>query len=536
MSPVPADALACPSCGYNGSQQNPDGLLPIGSRIGKGKYLVGRAEEIHTECVDYVGFDVNSYSTCTVREYLPAGGITRVSGEMLMQPLEGAEKRFKAGLNRFASAYGAMRDLPDDCTIPKVRDLIQQNGTVYAVIDTFSGMTLRELLRRNGGTLSVLQTKIVMDPVMDALEAVHAKGLYHGNLSLENILINSNGDVRVDEFHVGERPVTQKAVGFCSPECESGEKATANSDVYSLGAIFYRCIVGTTPQDGLQRKNFDTLTTMAETSDEIPEEVSSAVWNAMLVNRENRTQSVSEFRKALEGVSGDEADAFTVDLASEAFDEGPDDEKKRKKINRWRYLSIISACLLFVMTIVYFVSLASAKKERARRRAEELAGLPDEITVEAPDYRGKTVAETELDTVSFDFVIVSTYVEGMEPEVIVNQDPHPGTPMSLNQRTITLFVNKTKDTTAVVPEVRGLYVPNAEQLLKQYGIQYQVVFREKEDQLQGLVYDQSMDEGEIIRLSDVLIITAQPDPSDPDLQDPSAQTAQKPEEGTEPEE
>ncbi|MBQ4240589.1 MAG: hypothetical protein II672_05730, partial [Oscillospiraceae bacterium] len=61
MSPVPSGALACPSCGYNGSQQNPEGLLPIGSRIGKGKYLIGRAEEIHTECVDYIGFDVAGY-------------------------------------------------------------------------------------------------------------------------------------------------------------------------------------------------------------------------------------------------------------------------------------------------------------------------------------------------------------------------------------------------------------------------------------------------------------------------------------------
>ena len=251
MSPVPPDALACPSCGYNGSQQNPDGLLPIGSRIGKGRYMVGRAEEIHTECVDYIGFDVSNYKVCTVREFLPAGGITRVRGEMLMQPHTGAEKRFRAGLNRFANAYGAMRDLPDECSVPKVRDLIQQNGTVYAVIDKFSGMTLRELLRRNGGTLSPAQTQIVMEPVMDALEAVHGKGLFHGNISPDNILIDNNGDVRLDEFCVGDIPSTQKAVGFCSPEVESGEKPQAIGDVYSIGAVFYRSIVGVTPQDGV---------------------------------------------------------------------------------------------------------------------------------------------------------------------------------------------------------------------------------------------------------------------------------------------
>lgn len=521
MNPVPADALACPSCGYNGSQQNPDGLLPIGSRIGKGKYLIGRAEEIHTECVDYIGFDVSSYRRCTVREFLPAGGITRMSGEMSMQPLEGAEKRFRAGLNRFASEYGAMRDLPDDCSVPKVRDLIQQNGTVYAVIEKFSGMTLRELLRRNGGTLSVEQTKIVMDPVMDALEAAHSMGLYHGNLSPDNILINTNGDVRVEEFHTGERPLTQKAVGFCSPECESGEKASPNSDVYSIGAVFYRCVIGRTPQDALQRKNFDTLTTMTEVSEDVPEEVSAAVWNAMLVNRDNRTSSVADFRSMLEeNADGEPADTDAAEPEPEFPD--PASEKDRKKANRWRFLAIMSAGLLLVMTAVYFGSLETAKRERARRRAEELNNLPDEILAEAPDYLGLQVTEAEFDRMSFDFVIVSTYVEGKEPGVIVGQDPHPGTQMSLDHRTIMLFVNRSKDTTAVVPDLRGLYVPNAEQLLKEYGIKYTVVFKTKEGEFQGLVYDQSVEPKETITLSDTLTITAQPDPSNPAMRDPDA--------------
>lgn len=528
MSPVPADSLACPSCGYNGSQHNPDGLLPIGSRIGKGKYLIGRAEEIHTECVDYIGFDVNSYRKCTVREYLPAGGIIRVSGEMSMQPIEGAEKRFRTNLNRFASAYGKMRELPADCAIPKVRDLIQQNGTVYAVIDKFTGMTLRELLRRNGGTLSVAQTQIVLDPVMDALDAVHARGLFHGNLSPENILINSNGDIRVEEFCVGDRPATQKAVGFCSPECESGEKASAYSDIYSLAAIFYRCVIGTIPQDGLQRRNFDTLTTMAEAMEDVPEEVSSAVWNAMLVNRENRTASVAEFRRSLEGLdpySITGTDGQEIFFDTDASEEK--EEEQKKKLTRWKHLAIISGCLFLVMTAVFLITRESVRRERERRREEEIENLPKEITVEVPDYRGQVVDEAELDTLSFDFIIVSVYQEDMEPEIIVNQDPYPGTAVGPEHRTVTLFVNKSKDTTAFVPDVIGLYVPNAEQVLKGYGIKYTVVFEEKEGEFPGLVYRQSLDEGEMIKLSDTLTITAQPDPDDPAMGGKSGTEAQE---------
>ncbi|MBQ5340444.1 MAG: PASTA domain-containing protein [Oscillospiraceae bacterium] len=517
MSPVPSGALACPSCGYNGSQQNPEGLLPIGSRIGKGKYLIGRAEEIHTECVDYIAFDVSGYRKCTVREFLPAGGIIRVKGEMAMQPLTGAEKRFRSGLNRFVSAYGSMRELPDECAVPKVHDLIQQNGTAYAVIDKFSGMTLRELLRRNGGTLSVAQTQIVMEPVMDALEAVHSKGLFHGNISPDNILIDNNGDVRLDEFSVGDTPSTQKAVGFCSPECESGEKAQAISDVYSLGAVFYRCVLGVAPQDGVQRKNFDTLTTMAEMSEDVPEEVSAAVWNAMLVNKANRTASVKALRRALNGEPPEEETGSVVSqLFFSSEEETAKTEEEKKRRNRWRYLSLISLCLLFVMTAVYFVSVEAAKKERERRRAEEQENLPESLTVEAPDYRGKKLADTDLDTLSFDFVVITTHTEGTEEDVIVNQDPYPGTEMEPDHRTITLFVNRIKET-AVMPDLSGLYLPNAEQLLEAYGIKYEVVFEEAEDKFPGLVYEQSVERGTEIDLSETVTIKVQPDPFDPDM-------------------
>ena len=521
MSPVPAEATACPSCGYNGSQQNPEGLLPIGSRIGKGRYLVGRAESIHTQCVDYIAFDVQQYRTCIVREFLPAGGIVRQQGEMSMQAIEGAEKRYRSALNQFLSSYGRMRDLPEDCAIPSVRDLIQQNGTAYAVISRFTGMTLRELLRRNGGTLSVAQTEIVMDPVIDALEKVHAMGLYHGNISPDCILINSNGDVRIDEFRVGDRPVTQKAVGFCSPEYESGDKADSGSDVYSVAAVFYRCVIGTIPQDGIQRKNFDTLTPMSEVDFSVPENVSSAVWDAMLVNRENRTASVTAFRDAVKGITEEEVPTFLSDLYYSEQEQEEAEEEEKKIKNRWRYLTAISVCLFAVMTAVFIISSIFNEKEREKRKQQEIDDMPEVIMVEVPDYRFKKVEEAELDRISFDFILISTYMEGMDPDMIVNQDPQPGTMMDAENRTITLFVNKTKDTTAVVPDLTGLYVPNAEQVLRQYGINYNVIFRETENGFPGIVYEQSVDPDEIIKLSDILYVYAQPDPRDPDLQNSS---------------
>ena len=244
----------------------------------------------------------------------------------------------------------------------------------------------------------------------------------------------------------------------------------------------------------------------------------------MLVNKTNRTQSVSDFRSALKGEQpGDKADPAVSELFFSDEAEAAEAEAQKKRKNRWRYLSLISVCLLFVMTAVYFVSAESAKKERERRRAEEQENLPETVNIEAPDYRGKKISETDLDTLSFDFVVIDTFSEGTEDGVIVNQDPYPGTEMGPKDRTITLFVNKTRSTTAIVPNLIGLYLPNAEQLLESLGIEYTVIFEEEEGKFPGLVYAQSIDEGEKILLTEPLTITVQPDPDDPDLQ-PSADT------------
>ena len=114
--------------------------------------------------------------------------------------------------------------------------------------------------------------------------------------------------------------------------------------------------------------------------------------------------------------------------------------------------------------------------------------------------------------------MISTYTEGEEEDVIVNQDPYPGTDMGPDHRTITLFVNSSKKITAVMPDLTGLYLPNAEQLLESYNIKYSVVFEEAEDRFPGLVYEQSIDGGEEIKLTETVTIKVQPDPFDPDMQ------------------
>ena len=57
MKPVPEGSACCPVCGYDGTQQNPAGLLPIGTRLDKGGFIVGRILKVGKGSVDYAGYD-----------------------------------------------------------------------------------------------------------------------------------------------------------------------------------------------------------------------------------------------------------------------------------------------------------------------------------------------------------------------------------------------------------------------------------------------------------------------------------------------
>ncbi|MEP6561781.1 MAG: protein kinase, partial [Nakamurella sp.] len=129
---------------------------------------------------------------------------------------------------------------------------------VFLVMELVDGGTLRDLLRERG-SLSVPITMAILEPLLAALGAAHAAGLVHRDVKPENVLISSQGAVKIADFGL-VRAVTSQTmatgdvilgtVAYLSPEQVATGASDARSDVYATGIVAYEMLTGQPPFGG----------------------------------------------------------------------------------------------------------------------------------------------------------------------------------------------------------------------------------------------------------------------------------------------
>ncbi len=134
----------------------------------------------------------------------------------------------------------------------------ESEGVPYIVMEYVEGQSLGRLLR-NSGQLSEKQAVDILRQTVRALEAAWEQGIVHGDIKPSNILIDSNGTVRVCDFGLArpkptELPTAPRHVSpgggtphYMSPEQSAGRPTDLRSDVYSLGVVLYEMLVGRAP-------------------------------------------------------------------------------------------------------------------------------------------------------------------------------------------------------------------------------------------------------------------------------------------------
>jgi eukaryotic-like serine/threonine-protein kinase len=134
------------------------------------------------------------------------------------------------------------------------------DGELYITSELVRGRTLREELR--DGPLAASQLLPVLLTIATALSAAHEHGIVHRDLKPENIIRRDDGQIKVLDFGLAQRPSTTDAPastrltevgsalgtpGYMAPEQLSGKEVDARADIFAFGVLVWELATGEHP-------------------------------------------------------------------------------------------------------------------------------------------------------------------------------------------------------------------------------------------------------------------------------------------------
>lgn len=266
--------------------------------------------------ITYKAVDRLSGKYVAVKEYFPETMATRMTGKTDVITYSGDRgENFIYGKQCFMQEAETLAQFIGNENIVRVYSYFEEYGTAYFVMDYIEGTPLDEYVKLHGGKISFEEASDILIPIMDALGAVHDKGIVHRDVSPDNIYITKKGEVKLIDFGAARQSLGDKSQsldvilkhGFAPKEQYMRRgKQGAFTDIYALGATFYYVLTGKRPPDALERVDEDDIIPPSTLGVKLSREAEEAILMALNVQPEDRFQSMSAFKNAMMSVKGQE--------------------------------------------------------------------------------------------------------------------------------------------------------------------------------------------------------------------------------------
>jgi serine/threonine protein kinase len=208
------------------------------------------------------------------------------------------------------------------------------NDTPYIVLELVNGTPLSEVLAANPGSLTFARILNIACQICEALVHAHRAGVIHRDIKPGNILLcpgdDSNEFVRVIDFGLARLlPVfgagaqkltatgtTVGSVLYMSPEQCAQSNVDERSDIYSVGAVLYHCVVGEPPFSAIEDMAVKLAHQMKQPAPlkpfgNIPQDrladLEKVIFKAMSKNKGDRYNSATELLADLQDLSAGRA-------------------------------------------------------------------------------------------------------------------------------------------------------------------------------------------------------------------------------------
>ena len=447
------------------------------------------------------------------------------------------------------------------------------DGTPYIAMEYVRGRTLKEIIREHGAIEPRLAANLTIQ-ILTATAFAHRHGIVHRDLKPHNVLVDDEGRAKVIDFGIaraGASDMTETGsimgtAQYLSPEQAQGHPVDERSDLYSIGVVLYELLTGIVPFDhespvtiALKHVSEAPVPPM-QVNPAVPPALDAVAMRALRKEPGARYQTADEFIGALQSALSGRVVSETATVLEE------EDERS------WRSIAIAALILLAIAAIalgaylltrsdtkpvpnvvgkksstaaqllqnegfeVDVVPIQSDKVEEDRVAGQkpgpgEEAEVGSTVTINVssgpgeapvPIVQGLPVDEAvdALREAGFESEQRQEFSDTVQKGRVIDSSPPQGASVRRGS-TVTLVVSKGKEKVDV-PSVTGQQRDEAEQAIREAGLEPSVTEREDDQKDPGTVLEQDPEAGtKAAKGSTVKIVVAKapPDLPVPDVVD-----------------
>ena len=201
--------------------------------------------------------------------------------------------------------------------IVTVYDAVDAQEIAFIAMEFIDGISLEDYMQRST-TIPPLQAVALATAILRGLAEAHRRSIIHRDIKASNVLLGYNGSIKLSDFGVAS--LTSKNVmrashvigspGHIAPEIIYKSAYSEMSDMFAVGVVLYRCLVGDSPFRGASIKQTFTLTAAyeppppCEIDRKIPESLSNVVMSLLAKNPLKRPNNAAMVADSLEKALG----------------------------------------------------------------------------------------------------------------------------------------------------------------------------------------------------------------------------------------
>jgi serine/threonine-protein kinase len=394
--------------------------------------------------------------------------------------------------------------------IVKVYDVSFGDRLQYIVMEYIEGITLKEYIEQQG-VINWKDAVHFLTQILKALQHAHDKGIIHRDIKPQNIMLLSNGTIKVTDFGIARfsrgdsNTLTENSaigsVHYISPEQARGEVTDDKADIYSVGVVMYEMLTGQLPFQSDSAVSVAIMQVQQEAkhpreiNPDIPLGLEQITLRAMQKNTRDRYHSAAEMLMDLDEFKknpsikfdysyfvdkdptkyvGSQRAAAPVKIDEEEEDEAEDNTDRKKA------LAIVGGIAAGLTVLALIIAL--------------IVGLSGRV--EVPNFVGMNYNEEiyEKDAYAgFNFQTQNVYDAEKDVGTVLEQTPAAGSKIKKSKPIVLKIAYN--DETVVIEGIVNKTAEEAKELLVSKGFKVEIVEVFDKEKTPGLVFKTFPEEG-----------------------------------------